>query len=208
MKGATDNNASDQSLRQNGADWARQVRRLNRATDSLVHSLRRVLDCVLCLVDSIVNFFTGLLSRAFFRARNRCETNGHQRHSQDHVANNFHALDYDRMSGASRSLLRRRLCSSCQSGGPRHVASSCCHSDHPGAIDLGAQSDRNTIGAPRFWNDRELADWATPVAGLNVRSGHFLGAPVLCGADRRVGSDSPGLSQGRSHLAIGRCCTR
>jgi mono/diheme cytochrome c family protein len=31
----------------------------------------------------------------------------------------------------------------------------------------------STIQAPRFWNDRELADWATPVAGLNVRPGHF-----------------------------------
>jgi hypothetical protein len=41
------------------------------------------------------------------------------------------------------------------------------------AIDVGAQSDRKTIQAPRFWNDRELADWATPVAGLNVRPGHF-----------------------------------
>lgn len=30
------------------------------------------------------------------------------------------------------------------------------------------------VDAPaRFWNDRELSDWATPVAGLNVRPGHF-----------------------------------
>jgi mono/diheme cytochrome c family protein len=27
--------------------------------------------------------------------------------------------------------------------------------------------------APRFWNDRELSDWATPIAGLNMRPGHF-----------------------------------
>jgi len=27
--------------------------------------------------------------------------------------------------------------------------------------------------APQFWNDRELADWATPRAGLGVRPGHF-----------------------------------
>ena len=39
-----------------------------------------------------------------------------------------------------------------------------------GAAD--PQTDR-AIEAPRFWNDRELADWATPVAGLNVRPGHF-----------------------------------
>jgi hypothetical protein len=41
------------------------------------------------------------------------------------------------------------------------------------AVDVDAQSDREKIQAPRFWNDRELADWATPVAGLNVRPGHF-----------------------------------
>jgi hypothetical protein len=27
--------------------------------------------------------------------------------------------------------------------------------------------------APRFWNDRELSDWATPVAGINVRPSHY-----------------------------------
>ncbi len=41
------------------------------------------------------------------------------------------------------------------------------------AIVAAAQSDRQTIDAPRFWNDRELADWATPLAGLNMRPGHF-----------------------------------
>ncbi len=29
------------------------------------------------------------------------------------------------------------------------------------------------IRAPRHWNDRELADWATPVVGLSLRPGHF-----------------------------------
>jgi len=41
------------------------------------------------------------------------------------------------------------------------------------AIGANAQSTDTRITAPRFWNDRELADWATPVAGLNVRPGHF-----------------------------------
>ena len=36
---------------------------------------------------------------------------------------------------------------------------------------LGQTSQR--IQAPRFWNDRELQDWALPVAGLNVRPSHF-----------------------------------
>jgi mono/diheme cytochrome c family protein len=35
------------------------------------------------------------------------------------------------------------------------------------------QSNRPLIEAPRFWNDRDLSDWATPVAGLNVRPGHY-----------------------------------
>ena len=29
------------------------------------------------------------------------------------------------------------------------------------------------IKAPRHWNDRELADWATPIVGVNVRPSHF-----------------------------------
>jgi hypothetical protein len=35
------------------------------------------------------------------------------------------------------------------------------------------QSQNGLVQAPRFWTDRELADWALPVAGLNVRPGHF-----------------------------------
>jgi hypothetical protein len=35
------------------------------------------------------------------------------------------------------------------------------------------QSQNERIPAPRFWNERELAEWALPVAGLNVRPGHF-----------------------------------
>jgi hypothetical protein len=29
---------------------------------------------------------------------------------------------------------------------------------------------------PRIWDDAALADWATPVAGLNVRPAHFAAA--------------------------------
>jgi hypothetical protein len=36
-----------------------------------------------------------------------------------------------------------------------------------------AQPAGALIEAPRFWNDRDLAEWATPVAGLNVRPGHY-----------------------------------
>jgi len=35
------------------------------------------------------------------------------------------------------------------------------------------QSAVKLIEAPRLWNERDLSAWATPVAGLNVRPGHF-----------------------------------
>jgi hypothetical protein len=38
---------------------------------------------------------------------------------------------------------------------------------------LFAQSGGHPVEAPRVWNDRDLRDWATPVAGLNVRPGHY-----------------------------------
>jgi hypothetical protein len=41
------------------------------------------------------------------------------------------------------------------------------------AIGAYGQSGETPIAAPRFSNDRELADWATLIAGLNVRRGHF-----------------------------------
>jgi mono/diheme cytochrome c family protein len=44
------------------------------------------------------------------------------------------------------------------------------------ALGLSAgfgQTGANLIYAPRFWNERDLSDWATPVAGLNVRPGHY-----------------------------------
>src|SRR5688572_5369287 len=37
---------------------------------------------------------------------------------------------------------------------------------------LGQSRDAR-VQAPRYWNDRELSDWALPVVGLNVRPGHF-----------------------------------
>ena len=38
---------------------------------------------------------------------------------------------------------------------------------------MAAQSGGPTRRAPRFWNDRELAEWATPIAALDVRPSHF-----------------------------------
>jgi mono/diheme cytochrome c family protein len=46
-----------------------------------------------------------------------------------------------------------------------------------------AQTRDTRVQAPRFWNERELADWATPVAGLNVRPGHFSEADYYAASD-------------------------
>ena len=41
-------------------------------------------------------------------------------------------------------------------------------------IMIGVSAQTPTlIQAPRFWNDRDLSEWATPLAALNVRPGHF-----------------------------------
>jgi hypothetical protein len=42
-----------------------------------------------------------------------------------------------------------------------------------GLVGGAAQSIGPSRRAPRFWNDRELADWATPIAALGVRPAHF-----------------------------------
>ena len=42
-----------------------------------------------------------------------------------------------------------------------------------GFSTLFAQTGGQKIDAPRFWNDHDLSDWATPIAGLNVRPGHY-----------------------------------
>jgi mono/diheme cytochrome c family protein len=42
-----------------------------------------------------------------------------------------------------------------------------------GLAGAAAQSIGPLRQAPRFWNDRELADWATPIAALDVRPSHY-----------------------------------
>ena len=39
------------------------------------------------------------------------------------------------------------------------------------ALNLSAQSK-----APKIWDDKALEDWATPIAGVGVRPGHFSSA--------------------------------
>src|SRR5437016_1697641 len=36
-----------------------------------------------------------------------------------------------------------------------------------------ARTGAKRIEAPRFWNDRDLADWAAPIVGVDVRPGHY-----------------------------------
>ena len=40
-------------------------------------------------------------------------------------------------------------------------------------IVASASAGDRKIKAPRVWTDKELAEWATPVTGLNIRPGHF-----------------------------------
>ena len=42
-----------------------------------------------------------------------------------------------------------------------------------GLVGVAAQSNGPARQAPRFWNDRELTDWATPIAALGVRPSHY-----------------------------------
>jgi mono/diheme cytochrome c family protein len=60
-----------------------------------------------------------------------------------------------------------------------------------------AQTRDTRAQAPRFWNDRELADWALPVAGLNVRPGHFSEAEYYAAPDAELVRTYPVYFPGR-----------
>lgn len=45
-----------------------------------------------------------------------------------------------------------------------------------GTLVLGCAIGAQSAGVPRIWDDAALADWATPVAGLNVRPAHYSSA--------------------------------
>ena len=44
------------------------------------------------------------------------------------------------------------------------------------AAMLSLAVSAQTVPVPKIWDDRALADWATPVAGLNVRPAHYSSA--------------------------------
>jgi hypothetical protein len=49
------------------------------------------------------------------------------------------------------------------------------------AVSACSRPAENRVEAPRIWNDRDLAGWANPVAGLNVRPDHFSEAEYYAG---------------------------
>src|SRR5258708_1117222 len=44
------------------------------------------------------------------------------------------------------------------------------------AVALSASAQESRIIVPRIWDDKALEDWATPIAALGVRPGHFSSA--------------------------------
>ena len=56
--------------------------------------------------------------------------------------------------------------------------SGCSSPPSPGRPTLPPQK---LIDVPRIWNDRDLAEWANPVAGLGVRPDHFSEAEFYAG---------------------------
>jgi hypothetical protein len=59
------------------------------------------------------------------------------------------------------------------------LASVTCSSQPP--VPSAPVTHETPIAAPRIWNDRDLAEWANPVAGLDVRPGHFSEAEFYAG---------------------------
>jgi hypothetical protein len=67
----------------------------------------------------------------------------------------------------------------------------------PVSFALAQQDAARKIEAPRFWNDRELADWATPVVGINVRPGHYPEKEYYSAPDLELVRTYPVYAPGR-----------
>src|SRR5262245_63329077 len=63
---------------------------------------------------------------------------------------------------------------------------------------IGAQAPA-LVQAPRFWNDRELSDWATPVVGINVRPGHYSEKEYYAAPELEVVRTYAVYAPGREH---------
>src|SRR4029453_16804250 len=54
-------------------------------------------------------------------------------------------------------------------------AIACCILTVVGLLSLGALAKTETK-TPRIWDDAALEEWATPIAALNIRPGHYTSA--------------------------------
>ena len=61
------------------------------------------------------------------------------------------------------------------------------------------------IDAPRIWNDHDLAEWATPVAGLNVRPRHYSEREYYSGPVAEWVRTYPVYFPGREPAGTGTC---
>lgn len=59
---------------------------------------------------------------------------------------------------------------------------------------------------PKTWDEAALADWATPVAGLNVRPTHISAKEYYSLAVENLRT-YPVYSPDRNRKATGRCCS-
>ena len=80
------------------------------------------------------------------------------------------------------------------------------------ALTSAAHGREKKIAAPRVWTDRDLADWATPLAGLDVRPGHFSEREYHAAPEASLvrtypvyfpGNEPPGYSESLSNEAAG-----
>jgi hypothetical protein len=72
-------------------------------------------------------------------------------------------------------------------------------------VAAGSLFAQPKISAPRVWNDRDLAEWATPVAALKVRPGHLSEKEYYAIPMGEWVRTYPVYFSGGSPKGIGRC---
>jgi mono/diheme cytochrome c family protein len=65
------------------------------------------------------------------------------------------------------------------------------------STSLAQNSAQRTKEAPRFWNDKELSDWATPVVGVNVRPSHYSEAEYYAAPELELVRTYPVYAPGK-----------
>ena len=71
--------------------------------------------------------------------------------------------------------------------------------------DALGQSGGQRIEPPRLWNDRDLSDWATPLAALNVPPGHYSEHEYYSAPVGEFGRTYPVYFLDANRLGTGRC---